>query len=351
MRGTRGFDYHALNQGECRIVSLAGSAFFQSLPSGTDMWDFNLLNATQTLEKTMAYMIYRLAMYLVLSFVLVFGIVAGTGSGLILDSMFSTSNLLARVGGVAGLLLFSAILYWFRGTWLFTMRAPHIALLNESREEAFVQQGWSQIVHARSRVSSRFSTSTELHTLDGRVKNVLAFLFRQKTGFGKWLSGFEGRPFFGTVVRLLEAPASAGHEVILAECLKDVSRPASSVAITTLTLFAQNYDRLFRNALVLLILKYLLAFVIFLVMLSPIGWLDTIIPVEFGKWSYVFALLLTWPIKSALFDPIATAALTGVFPNLVRGQNPDPETEAKLAADSPEFAALKRQAEFLERNT
>jgi hypothetical protein len=298
----------------------------------------------------MAYMIYRLAMYLLLSLTLVFGILAGTGTGLMMDS-FTTSSFFSGVGGVAGLAIPVFILYWFRGAWFFSMKAPHIVLLNEALGEAFVQQGLAQIAHARSRVGERFSSATHLFTLDKRIKAVLTFLFRECTGVGQQLSRFEENAFFKWIGRIAEIPLTDVHEVIIAECLKDLTRSASAVATTALSLYAENFSRLCKNAFVLLALKYFAALVIFWVMLAPIGWLDEIIPVEFGKWTYVFALLFTWPIKSALFDPIVLAALIGVYADLTRGQTVAPEWEAKLANDSPEFASLKKQAEFLDRTS
>jgi hypothetical protein len=312
------------------------------------MWDFKLLKATQTLEKTMAYMIYRLGMYLVLSLVLIFGILAGTGFGLILDSMFSKSDFFVGVGGIAGFVVFAFIFYWFRGSWLFSMRAPHVALLNEALGEATTPQGWSQVAHGRRRVSERFSTADELLVLDKRIKATLAYLFRRSTAIGQKLSGLGDSTSSRLLARIAEIPAAFSDEIILGYCLNDSSRSASAAAITGLTLFAQNFRRLFRNAIALLTFKYLITFIIFLLMLSPVGWVDQIIPVEFGYWRYVFAALMTWPLKSALFDPIVVAAMMQVFADVTAGQHIEPNWVADLAEHSPEFAGLKNQAEYLE---
>ncbi|MCI0666655.1 MAG: hypothetical protein L0Y43_01210 [Methylococcaceae bacterium] len=296
----------------------------------------------------MAYMIYRLAMYLVLSLVLVFAILAGTGTGLILDSFATNSSFFSGIGGIAGFAIFGFVFYWFRDTWLYSMKAPHVALLNEAIEERIVQQGRAQVAHAQNRVSERFSSAANLYTLDKRTKAVLAHLFRRCNAIGQRLSGLGDTIFSRLIARIAETSASYVHETILAECLKDTTRSASSVATAALVLYAQNFDRLFKNALALLALKYFAATVIYLLMLAPVGWIDEIIPVELGGWAYVLALLLTWPIKSALFDPIALAAMLGVFQDLTRGQSPDSDWEVRLASESPEFASIKKQAEFLE---
>ena len=315
------------------------------------MWDFKLLKATQTLEKTMAYMIYRLAMYIVLSLVLVFGILAGTGFGLILDSLFSSPGFFVRIGGFAGFVLFGFVLYWFRSSWFFSMKAPHIALLNESIDNAFVQQGWAQVGHGRSRVSERFSSSTDLFALDKRIKGVLACLYNRSTVIGQRLSGFKDTILSRVLRRIAEIPATQMDEIIVADCLRNPERSHSAAAAAALTIFARHFGRLFKNAWILLILKYVVAFVIFLLMLSPIGWIDGIIPVEFGKWTYVFALLLTWPIKSALLDPIVLAAMLNVFLALPRGQEPDSDLESQLAHDCSDFASIQKQAEFLDKTS
>lgn len=312
------------------------------------MWDFKLLDATRAVEKTMAYMIYRLAMYLVLSLILVFAILAGAGTGLILDSLFRTSGFFGGIGGVVGFVVFAFILYWFRGNWFYSMKAPHLVLLNESMNEAVVQHGWAQVGHARSQVRERFSTAAELHTLDKRVKAVLADLFGHCTGLGKRVSGYGDTPFSRSIGRIMEAPAMYTHEVIIAHCLKDGTCSASAAAVRALVLYAQNFNRLFKNALALLVLKYSGAFCIFLLMLAPVGWIDEFLPVDFGNWIYVFALLLTWPLKSALFDPIVLVAMVGVFADSASEQNAKMDWESKLVAQSAAFAKIKKQAEFVD---
>ncbi len=312
------------------------------------MWDFKLLKATQTLEKTMAYMIYRLAMYFVLSLVLIFAILAGTGSGLILDSLFSLSGFFVGVGGIAGFAIFAILFYWFRGSWFFSIRAPHVALLNESLRDAITEQGWSQVAHARSLVRERFSTAAELLVLDKRIKATLACLFRRDSAIAQRLSALDNTIFSKLLSRIAETPATYIHEIIIGYCLHDSSRSASAAAISGLTLFAQNFRRLFHNAISLLAIKYLVTLVIFFLMLSPVRWVDQIIPVEFGYWTFVFAALLTWPVKSALFDPIVVAAMMHVFASVTSGQRIESDWETVLVDHSPEFAGLKKQAEFLE---
>ena len=90
------------------------------------MWDFKFLSATQTLEKTMAYVMYRLVMYLVLSLFLVMAMLLGSGTGLMMGSMAAGADptTLAtqgggggEVSGVIGFAVFAFLLYLFRGTW------------------------------------------------------------------------------------------------------------------------------------------------------------------------------------------------------------------------------------------
>lgn len=308
------------------------------------MWDFKLLNSIQTFEKTMSFMIYRLAMYCVLSLVLLFGILAGTGSGLILDSLFTTSNFFVGFGGFTGFAVVAVVLYWFRSNWFFSIKAPHIALLDES----IGPQDRARVAYARSRVSERFSTAAELHKLDKRIRAVLAYLFRQCTGVGQRLAKLDDTIFARLISRIAAIPATYDHETILAECLKESASSASGVATRALALYAQNFNRLFKNAGILLGMNVIASLVIFMLMLTPVGWIDEIIPVEFGYWRYVFALLLTWPIKSALFDPIVLAAMLGVYADLTRGQNFEPDRDVDLSKNSPEYASLKKQAEFLD---
>ncbi|MGH8552982.1 MAG: hypothetical protein ACRERS_06770, partial [Methylococcales bacterium] len=291
-----------------------------------------------------SYVIYRLAMYVLLSLALIFGIVAGTGTGLFLDSMFATPGMFVRIGGFAGFTIVAVVLYGFRANWLFSIKAPHVALLNESG----IQPGWARVVEARKLVRKRFSTSAELHTLDKRIQAVLAFLFKQNTGLGQRIAKLDTTMFSRLVSVIAEIPATYVHEIILSECLKDATRSASGAAVGALSLYAQNFQRLFNNQSILFSLKGVAWLVIFVLMLTPVGWVDEIIPAEFGIWSYVFALLLSWPIKSSLFDPIGVAAMLGVFSDLTRAQTIDPQWERKLTEQSAQFASLKKRAEFLD---
>ena len=320
------------------------------------MWDFKLLNATQTLEKTMAYVMYRLVMYLVLSLFLVIAMLLGSGTGLMMGSMAAGAEPITlatqgggegEVSGVIGFAVFALLLYLFRGTWFHAIKVPHIVLLQKSETLA----GWVQIGYAKSRAKERFPNAGELSTLDTRIRGSLAYLGGQTTGFGRWFS----RLGDGTAARVVTG-ISAGlmtltHEVIVARCLKDASRSASAVAAESLVYYGQNFEKLFRNSLVLLVVKYAVALALFVLILAPVGWLDEALPVNFGNWTYVFALLLTWPIKSAVIDPIGLVAMINLYSDLTEGQSPDAQWEEKLGTECDDFSRIKKQAEYADKKS
>ncbi len=308
------------------------------------MFEFKLLQATQIVEKTMAYTIYRLSLYLALSLGFVFATILGTGTQLMVGSFSRTPDSVGAVGGIVGFMLFGIVLYLFRGHWLYAVKAPHIVLLNDSMDESIVQQGWGQVRNAKQRVRNQYPNAAVMHRLNESIKDVLTDLFDSQTNIGKALPDFGDLPFSKLLNRVCSLPVTYTSEVIFASCFKKSSDLGASTVASSLLLYAQNFSALWRSAWVLFILNNVGWLCIFLLVQTPIAWLAEFLPVTLGGWETIFSLVLAWPIKAALFEPIGICAMMALFNQLTHNQTVDSAWEEKLAGLSDSFQTIQKKA-------
>ncbi len=91
-------------------------------------------------------------------------------------------------------------------------------------------------------------------------------------------------------------------------------------------------------------ITYLLAFVVFLVMLAPAGLIVWLLPGGWSAGGFIFALVFAWAVKAALIEPFAIACMMQVFFRVTAGQTPDPEWENRISGVSRKFNELKQRA-------
>jgi hypothetical protein len=109
-------------------------------------------------------------------------------------------------------------------------------------------------------------------------------------------------------------------------------------------LYAQNGKTMIKNAIWLTLMLYIVAIVIFIVMLAPMAALFYIMPGHLAVWSFVAAIVFAWAFKAAFLEPCAIAALMDVYFRTVEGQVPNPEWDRKLSEASAKFRELKDKA-------
>lgn len=309
------------------------------------MFDFRILRATQVVEKTMAYTIYRLALYLGLSFGFVVATIAGVGMGLMVGAFFRESVFFISVTAIAGFAAFGAVLYFSRGSWLYRVKAPHLVIINESMDERVVQHGWSQVVYARQLVNSRFEGASDLRCLYEAIQGFLLDLVETRTERGsKLLQGLARLPGF-VRERLVLFPLCGIAEVILSCCFRHRDQSVSVAVGDAMAVCARNFRVLLRNVLALFALNILASLAVYMLVLAPVGWLEELLPVAIGGWKYVLALLLVWPVKAAVFDPVVSAAMIDLFERVADSQPVDTPFRSGLAGDSEIFAQLLAEAD------
>lgn len=310
------------------------------------MWDFSIGQAFGLMMRTAPFVVFRVIVYfgIAVALVLTTGTGAGIGWGIgaFGDEDFragsSAWGAIIGFGGAAG------VVFFFRDYLLYMVKAGHIAVMVELMQGGQVPDGRGQIDHAARVVKERFGEASALFVLDRLIKGVVGAI----TGLVQGLLSILPIPGLAnamTVVRgFLKIAVGLVDELILAHAIRTRATNPWASAREGLVLYAQNAKPMLVNAAWLTVISWLLAFVVFLVMLAPAALVVWLIPGQWSAGGFVFAILFAWAVKAALIEPFCIACLMQVFFSVTEGQTPNPEWEARLDSASGKFKELGRRA-------
>lgn len=308
------------------------------------MWDFSVGRTLGLLTRTFPFVLLRMLVYFGITFAYIVatgaGAVLGYGVGHVSDDPAAFSFW----GGIVGFGLVSAAVYWVREYILYILKAGHIAVMVELMQGKPLPAGQGQIAHARQVVTARFGEANLLFVLDQLVKGVIRAITGLVGGVAMILPipGLDGvLKFINTIVRI---SLTYVDEIILGYNIKVGSTNPWETSRQALVLYAQNGKRMVKNAIWLTVMLYILAFMIFLVMLAPMAALFYVLPGPIAGWSFVAAIVFAWAFKAAVLEPFAIAALMAVYFDAIEGQVPNPEWDRKLSEVSAKFRELKDKA-------
>jgi hypothetical protein len=309
------------------------------------MWDFSIGRAMGLMLRTWPFVAFRMVVYfgMAMAYVLVTGIGAGIGWGV---GAFGDADFQAGAsmwGGIAGFGLTAGVLYFLREYVLYVVKAGHIAVLVELMDGKAIPDGRAQIEHATGVVKQRFAETSVLFGVDQLVKGVL----RAITGIVEGIAAFLPIPGLQQVVGVFRAflriAVGLVDEVILAYAIRTRSTNPWDSARTALVLYGQNYQSMLKNAAWLTVITYVLAFLVFLIMLAPAAALVWLLPGAWSAGGFVFAILFAWAVKVALIEPFAIACLMEVYFRTIEGQSPDPVWDDRLSKASNKFNEIKEK--------
>jgi hypothetical protein len=310
------------------------------------VWDFSVGKSLAMMGKTWPFIAFRMVVYfgIAVAYVLVTGVGAGVGWGV---GAFGDGDFQATTmfwGGALGFGLTAAVLYFLREYILYIVKAGHIAVLVELVDDRPIPDGRSQIDYATGVVKERFAESNVLFAVDQLVKGVLAAI----TGIVQGVASFIPIPglqqFVGIIRAFLRIAVGLVDEVILAHAIRTKAVNPWASAKEALVLYGQNYPVMLKNAAWLTVITYVLAFLVFLVMLAPAAAVMWLIPGGWSAGGFIFAILFAWAVKVALIEPFAIASMMQVFFKTIEGQVPDPVWEQRLTSASKKFNELKDKA-------
>ena len=310
------------------------------------MWDFSLSRAFGLMLRTWPFLLFRAVVYFGIAAALV--VVTGTGAGVGYGvGMFGDAEFQAGStfwGGAVGFGLTAGVVFFLRDYLLYMVKAGHIAVLVELLDNRPIPGGQGQIAYARTIVADRFGQASALFALDQLVKGVINLI----TGLTEGLLSILPIPgldrLMGAVRAYLRLAVGLVDEVILAHAIRERSDNAWEAAHDGLVLYAQNARPMLVNAAWLTLITWVLAFVVFALMIAPAAAVVWLLPGDSTAGMFIFAVVFAWAVKAAVIEPFALACLLQVFFKVTEGQVPKPEWRGRLAQASTKFRTLGERA-------
>ncbi len=310
------------------------------------MWDFSLSRAFGLMLRTWPFLLFRAVVYFGIAAALV--VVTGTGAGVGYGvGMFGDAEFQAGStfwGGAVGFGLTAGVVFFLRDYLLYMVKAGHIAVLVELLDNRPIPGGQGQIAYARTIVADRFGQASALFALDQLVKGVINVI----TGLTEGLLSILPIPgldrLMGAVRAYLRLAVGLVDEVILAHAIRERSDNAWEAAHDGLVLYAQNARPMLVNAAWLTLITWVLAFVVFALMIAPAAAVVWLLPGDSTAGMFIFAVVFAWAVKAAVIEPFALACLLQVFFKVTEGQVPKPEWRGRLAQASTKFRTLGERA-------
>lgn len=294
------------------------------------MWDVNLLAAVRTIESTMPMVIHRFLMCLAIGLAYMFSVLGGAGIGFAVGAYGNNPGPIASAGAFAGFALCVWLVYKFRHNWLHAVRASHLLILVENRDGRALPAGKAQVDYAKQQVGERFPSASELAQLDGGLRACLRALPGVSCDMVTCLPIKQPQAVKAVQFALGQVAASVG-DVLLAAVLRRKDANAWRAGLAAVESCAAQWPRFYKNAAWMYGFMYLGWLLSFLVIQAPVFSIAAALPMSAGIWPLVFALALSWVLKAAFFEPIATAALMEYYFKHLDGRTPDADCRAKLA--------------------
>lgn len=308
------------------------------------MWDFSVGRTVGLMLQTLPFIIMRMIVYFGITIAYLVATSAGALVGYGVGHVSDDPAAFSLWGGVIGFGVVSVAVYWVREYILYILKAGHIAVMVELMQGRALPEGKSQIDYAKGVVTARFGEANVLFALDQLVKGCIAAITGLIGGIAAFLPlpGLNGLvAFINTVIRL---SLTYVDEIILGYNIKLNSRNPWETSRQGLVLYAQNGKTMVKNAIWLSVMLWVVAIVIFIVMLAPMAGLFFLLPGDIAGWSFVAAIVFAWAFKAAFLEPFAIAALMDVYFRVIEGQTPNVEWDRRLAEASAKFRELKEKA-------
>lgn len=289
--------------------------------------------------KTLPIVWVRLGSYLVLGLALGLYAALFGGIGWLLAKLWAPLGVilvLVALGGAFWLVELAGR-YWFH-----LLRAAHTAVLTE-----FITTGsgpaTGQLAYGREQVASRFAATSILFGVGLLVGGVVKFVVRTFTRITSILP----LPGVDSLGKFLERVAVLSttyvDEAVLSRAYAKREQNVWAVAREGVVLYAQAWQPILANAVVLALLGYL-EFVLFLLLLGLPALAIAAVAPALAPALGIGALIGAWMLKLALSDAVALAATLLAYHRTTAGMTPNPEWVSKLEGASDKFRELGQKA-------
>ncbi len=306
------------------------------------MIDFSIQESFRLVLRTFPFVLLRAAVYfgIAAAFVVMTGSGAGVGYGL--GSLAGSSGRAAGAfwGAIGGFSLVVLIIWWLREYLLYLVKAGHIAAMVLLYDGKSPPAGQGQIGHAVSVVQQRFIEISVLFVVDRLVLGVIRTIVGL-ANFANLIVPGSGSALGKFVDAVLRVAVGFVDEIILAYSIRTRSSDPFASAKDALLLYAQNHWTMLKNALLLAAIAYGLAFLVFLLALTPAAAFAYASPSGASIVAVLLASVFAWSVKQAFLDPFVVASLMQVYFRTIDGQKPDQAWDTRLTDISGHFRELK----------
>ncbi|MCU0735384.1 MAG: hypothetical protein MUF20_07655 [Methylotetracoccus sp.] len=304
------------------------------------MWDFSLLTALQSVEKSMAFVLHRWLVFLGVAAGFLLSTLAGAGTAVGMGSLSANPLLFAHSGAIAGFALFAWLAHTLRPTLYRAVRAPHLLLLAKLSRQDAIPEGRAQVELACRSVADQVPDPHLLWEIRRAACATMAQLPRRATPAGISATARAHASLLDKAQRWL---CAMNVDLIIAAIVDAKNTNPWRSAQSGILLQAKNLSVLSKNRLALTAfegLGWLLGYLLLLLAFQKIA---AALPFPTGFWPHVFAFLFAWNIKASFLEPTTQAAMMQL-----RLQPPDVdevnEIAAKLAADSETYRLIEARA-------
>jgi hypothetical protein len=298
------------------------------------------LAAVRAIEKSMAYVLYRLLICLGASLGYLLATLAGAGTLVGFASLTKNASALGPFGAVIGFALFAYLMAKLKPIWLNAVDVPQLALLADQARGVILPTGKAQIECGKQRAASCFPSTAGLFKLDQAIRKTQ----EEMADFHPCPRLSVAQPLVKKYLDLaLQRLSALNHQTLLAWHFFTESNDPWDSAAGGLAIQEQQYHAMTRNRFVATVFSWLGFLAFYPLLLAGIDILVEGIPIDFSVWTYVFAGVFAWAIKAAFFDAIAEAAMMAYFFSLA-GKSADSTSGEALASQSAAYREIRRQA-------
>lgn len=296
-----------------------------------------LLTATRILERTMPATARRLLIYGAIALAYLLSVLLGAGTFYGLASFARNPGAWGQLGAILGLTVCIYVIRMARPTLFHRVDLIHLAAMVKRLTGQELPSGKEQLEQLDSFIPKVFPSAQESFACYRKIRQFVTETYSHLPP-GSHLDllprSLASRLQQGLAAILL---GRSSAEAILAVA---IGRDRLSDLRRSAVVLCEHYREIFRQSLILSTFVYGLSFFAFWLLLKPVAWVDAALPSDLGLWRYVFALILTYWIKAAFLDPIATAAMTIALLQLKEQATPSEEIVQKWSLRLPSLTQL-----------
>ena len=301
------------------------------------MWDFDLMAAIRAIEKSMAYVLYRLGLCLGVAFGYLFATLGGAGTLVGFGSLEKDAISLGPIGAIIGFIAFAFLMTRIKMLWLRIVDLPQLGILADQWDGKMLPSARALLNYAKERLEGAYASTSQINDLDLSVRAVLTDLTESHPC--PKFAGAEG--FLPRLSVQITARVSALNDrTLLAWHFMSGHQDPWRSAAEALEVYDRHFATLLRNRAILTVFTWLGFFTALPLLHKGIEILVSDIPIHMGPWPLVFGGVFAWAIKAAFFDAIAEAAMLNYFFPIVR-REAGSLSGSSLAQSSTAFAALQ----------